>query len=55
MESYLNTDPEERFSRDHAHNWASSRQNLSSGFPTKQDSNRTAQLQRLARKLKFHL
>ena len=30
--------------------WASSPQNLSSGFPTKLDSNQPAQLQRLARK-----
>ena len=30
--------------------WASSRENLSSGFPTKCDTN---QLKRLARKLKF--
>ena len=35
--------------------WASSRQNLSSGFPTKQVSNHSSQLQRLAKKLKFHL
>ena len=35
--------------------WASSRENLSSGFPTKQVSNQSPQLQRLARKLKFHL
>ena len=35
--------------------WASPRQNLSSGFPTKWDSNQPAQLQRLARKLKFCL
>ena len=34
--------------------WALSRQNLSSGFPTKLVSNRSPQLQRLARKLKFH-
>ena len=27
--------------------------NLSSGFPTKRDSNQPAQLQKLARKLKF--
>ena len=36
-------------------NWAPSRQNLSSGFPTKQVSNQSSQLQGLARKLKFHL
>ena len=36
-------------------NWASSRENLSSGFPTKRVSNRSPQLQRLARKLKFYL
>ena len=34
-------------------NLASSQENLSSGFPTKWDSNPPAQLQRLARKLKF--
>ena len=33
--------------------WASSRENLSSGFPTKRVSNQSPQLQRLARKLKF--
>ena len=32
--------------------WASSRENLSSGFPTKRVSNRSPQL---ARKLKFYL
>ena len=36
-------------------NWAASRENLSSGFPTKRVSNQSPQLQRLARKLKFHL
>ena len=35
--------------------WASSRENLSSGFPTKRVSNQSPQLQRLARKLKFYL
>ena len=35
--------------------WASTRQNLSSGFPTKRVSNQSPQLQRLARILKFHL
>ena len=35
--------------------WASTRQNLSSGFQTKQVSNQSPQLQRLARKLKFQL
>ena len=34
---------------------AAMRENLSSGFPTKWDSNRPAKLQRLARKLKFRL
>ena len=34
---------------------ASSRENLSSAFPTKRDSNQPAQLPRLARKLKFLL
>ena len=37
------------------HIWASSRQNLSSGFTTKGDSNQSPHLQRLARKLKFRL
>ena len=36
-------------------NWASSRENLSSGCPTKPVSNQSPQLQRLARKLKFCL
>ena len=35
--------------------WASSRENLSSGFPTKRDINQSPQLQKLARKLKFCL
>ena len=35
--------------------WATSRENLSSGFPKNEDSNQPAQLQRLARKLKFCL
>ena len=35
--------------------WASSRENLSLGFPSKRVSKRSPQLQRLARKLKFHL
>ena len=35
--------------------WALSQQNLSLGFLSKQDSNHPAQLQRLARKLKFGL
>ena len=34
--------------------WASSRGNLSSGLLTKRVSNQSPQLQRLARKLKFH-
>ena len=33
----------------------SSRENLSSGFPTKRVSNQSPQPQRVARKLKFHL
>ena len=33
--------------------WASSRENLSSGFPSKRDSNQSPQLQRLSRKSKF--
>ena len=36
-------------------NWTSSRENLSSGFPTRLDSNRPSQLQRLARGFKFRL
>ena len=40
---------------DHLPKWASSRENLSSGFPTKRGSNQSPQLQRLARKMKFHL
>ena len=35
------------------HNWPSSRENLSSGFPTRSCSNKTAELQRQARRLKF--
>ena len=35
--------------------WTLSRENLSSGFLTKGDTNQPAQLQGLARKLKFHL
>ena len=35
--------------------WASSRENLSSGFPTKRVSKQSPLLQRLARKLKFDL
>ena len=35
--------------------WASTQQNLSSGFLKKRDSNQSPQLQRLARKLKFGL
>ena len=35
--------------------WATSRENLSSGFATSKDSNRPAQLMRLARVLKFRL
>ena len=35
--------------------WAATRENLSSGFPTKRVSNKSPQLQRLDRKLKFHL
>ena len=35
--------------------WAATRQNLSSGVPTKGVSNQSPQLQRLARRLKFHL
>ena len=44
-------------SNEHKHNikWASSWQNLSSGFPTKWNSNQPTQLQRLARKMKFRL
>ena len=35
--------------------WASIRQNLSSGFLTKQDENQSPQLQRLARKIKIDI
>ena len=35
--------------------WAATQENLSSGFPTKRVSNQSPQLQRLVRKLKFHL
>ena len=35
--------------------WAETRQNLSSGFLTKPDSNQSPQIQRLARILKFLL
>ena len=38
-----------------SYKWAVTRENLSSGFPTKWGSNQSPQLQRLARKLKFHL
>ena len=34
---------------------ASARQNLSSGFLTKRDSNQSPQIQGLAREMKFHL
>ena len=36
-------------------NWAMSRENLSSGCPTKRVSNQSLQLRRLSRKLKIHL
>ena len=39
----------------HDHIWASTRENLSSGFPKKGVSNQSPQLQGLARKLKFHV
>ena len=35
--------------------WASARQNLSSGFPTKQDSNQSPHLQSLPRRSKLRL
>ena len=35
--------------------WASSRENLSAGFPTMRFSNQSPQLLRLATKMKFHL
>ena len=38
----------------HYNNWSSSRENLSSGFPTKQLKNQSLQLQRLAKNLKFY-
>ena len=37
------------------HNWDLTQQNLSSGFAPKRDSNQSHQLQRLGRKLRFHL
>ena len=40
---------------DHTHLLFLSRENLSSGFVTRQDKNQSPQLHRLARKLKFHL
>ena len=35
--------------------WASTRQNLFSGFPTKPVPDQSPQLQRLGRKVKFHM
>ena len=35
--------------------WASTQQNVSSGFPTNRDSNQSLQLQRLSRRLKFRV
>ena len=35
--------------------WATMKENLSSGFPTKWDSNQSPHLQRVARKLTYHL
>ena len=35
--------------------WALSRENLSSGLPTKRESSQSPQLLRLARELKFHM
>ena len=35
--------------------WASTRQNMSSGFPTKRDSNQSAHLQRLPRRSKLRV
>ena len=37
------------------HIWAETRENLSSGFPTKRDSNQSPQLHPTARKIKFRL
>ena len=55
-EGVLNVAAKNRIYRRHAYAiWASLRENLSAGFPTKQDSNQSNQLQRLARKLKFCL
>ena len=41
--------------KDRIINWASLRENLSSGFSRKRVLNQSPQLQRLARRLKFHL
>ena len=35
--------------------WTTTQENLSAGFPTKQDEMQSPQLQRLARTLKFRL
>ena len=51
-EFYLAMDDAELVNR--LGNLYSMRQNLSLGFPTKQDSNQYPRLQRPARKLKFH-
>ena len=60
FESNLVKNPEDRFSRDMAHMWlchtviwAMSRENLSSGFATREDTNRPAQPQKLGRCVKF--
>ena len=37
------------------YNWATSRENLSSEFSTRLDSNRSAQLQKLARGMKLQI
>ena len=49
----LDRSPEDRSLHDI--NWATSRENLFSGFPEKEDSNQSAKLQRLARKIEFRL
>ena len=53
--SELSTGGESKLSSSICMIWVTSRENLSSGFLTKRVSNQSPQLQRLARKLKFHL
>ena len=47
--------PKDNFEYSYPPKWATSWENLSSGFETSEDSNRPAQLMRLARVLKFRL